>query len=569
MGIPGKSKLKKVSLTASRIVGLLVGIVVTGYYANSIWHVFCVHKLGWGDTHPESYLGIEDIVIFVGSAILWLGGAYWRLRVKNRTRRYSEITRPSTGSPTAFGFRRPSSPAKTLTFILKLSGVILGSALFFPVSCTTALIAGIQINSLLLARDLSHGDKPYIPFHVLTTAPTGNICPIELFEVDTYIEKTPDGSFLLAQSSGDFPGASRDERFSWRVISSKSNEQLVEVCYYDGDTTFINRYRAMQHSISPVSSRMWYHGYMFASFPFAIGFGLLVYWLGRRLRRKYVVRTSERVKKWVKILVIICILGMAAATILSYVLSYVAYRKSFVRQEQVISDFNKALEIDPKDTQAYSKRGIAHVEKGLYEQAISDLTKALEIDPRNGEAYFNRGYAYRKEGKYDQAISDFNKALEIDPRNTSAYNNRGLAYRNKGHYEQAFSDFNKAIEINPRDADAYTNRGLAHDCKGQYERAISDYTKALEINPGDDDTYIRRGQAYAEKGHYEQAISDYTKALEINPRYAKVYVIRAYAYYFQTGYEKSWKDVEKAQYFGFRVDPKFLEDLRQASGRKN
>jgi hypothetical protein len=178
-----------------------------------------------------------------------------------------------------------------------VSGVILGSALFFPVSCTTALLAGIEINSFLFARDMSRGDKPRPPFHVVATVPTGNISPIELIEVDTYIEKTPDVSFLLAQESGHLPGASRDEWFSWRVISSNSNEQLVEVQYFDGDTRFINRYRAMRHSVSPVSSRMWYHGYMFASFPLAIGFGLLVYRLGRYLRRKYVVRTSERVKK--------------------------------------------------------------------------------------------------------------------------------------------------------------------------------------------------------------------------------------------------------------------------------
>jgi len=194
----------KISLTAIRIVGLLVGMVLTGYYVNSIWHLLCVFKLGWGDRRPEWYGGIEDIVsygIFAGSAILWLGGAYWlHLRAKNRTQRYSGITRPCTGSPKAFGFLRPgSSPVRTLTFILKLSGVILGSALFFPVSCSTALLAGIEINSFLFARDMSRGDNPQSPFHVLATVPTGNISPMELIEVDTYIEKTPDGSFLLAQ----------------------------------------------------------------------------------------------------------------------------------------------------------------------------------------------------------------------------------------------------------------------------------------------------------------------------------------------------------------------------------
>jgi len=240
MSVPGESKLKKLSVTTGRIVGLLVGIALTGYYANGFLYGW------WRDKRPEWYIGIEDIFfygIFAGSAILWLGGAYWfRLKAKKGAQRDSGITPPCTGSPKAFGFLRPaSSPARTLTFILKLCGVILGSALFFPVSCSTALLAGIEINSLHFARDMSQGDKPRPPFYVLATIPPGNMRSLELIEVDTYIEKTPGASFLPIQPSGTLPGSSRDERFSWRVISSNSNEQLVEVSYYDGATNFLSR----------------------------------------------------------------------------------------------------------------------------------------------------------------------------------------------------------------------------------------------------------------------------------------------------------------------------------------
>jgi hypothetical protein len=404
MSFPGKSKLKKVSLTAGRIVGLLVGIVLTGYYANSFLYGW------WRDKRPEWYIGIEDIVfygIFALSAILWLGGAYWRCRAKKRIR-----------SPAASGFRRPVSlPVRTLTSILKVSGVILGSALFFPVSCTTALLAGIEINSHHFGRDMLRGDKPRPPFYVVATISKEDIRPIELIEVDAYIGRTPDVSFLIAQRSGALSGDSPDERFSWRVISSNPNEQLVEVRYYDGDTTFMNRYRSMQHSVSPVSQRKWYHGYMFASFPFAIGFGLLVYGLGSYLRRKYVVTISERtnMRKWLTPLVIICILGIVAANIWSYV----AYRKNLIRQEQAISDFNKALEINPGDAEAYLRRGNAQAEKGRYKQAISDYTKALQINPKDAMVYVIRATAYYFQREYDKSWKDVEKAEylghRIDP----------------------------------------------------------------------------------------------------------------------------------------------------------
>jgi tetratricopeptide (TPR) repeat protein len=79
---------------------------------------------------------------------------------------------------------------------------------------------------------------------------------------------------------------------------------------------------------------------------------------------------------------------------------------------------------------------------------------------------------------------------------------------------------------------------------------------------------MRRGGAYEKKGQYDQAISDYTMALMINHKYDDAYYNRGRAYYFKKEYDKSWEDVKKAQDSGLKVSPKFLEDLRKASGRQ-
>jgi len=60
-----------------------------------------------------------------------------------------------------------------------------------------------------------------------------------------------------------------------------------------------------------------------------------------------------------------------------------------------------------------NSRGSSYYHKGQYDQAISDFNKALEINPKDADAYSNRGTAYREKGQSDQAIVDFNKALEI------------------------------------------------------------------------------------------------------------------------------------------------------------
>ncbi len=81
--------------------------------------------------------------------------------------------------------------------------------------------------------------------------------------------------------------------------------------------------------------------------------------------------------------------------------------------------------------------------------------------------------------------------------------------------------------------------------------------------------YSNRGLVSYSKGLYDQAISDYTKALEINPRFAGAYYNRAFSYFRKGEYERSWKDIEKAESLGHQISPKFLDDLRKASGRQN
>jgi Flp pilus assembly protein TadD len=130
----------------------------------------------------------------------------------------------------------------------------------------------------------------------------------------------------------------------------------------------------------------------------------------------------------------------------------------------------------------HNERGILHLEKGQLDQAITEFTKAIELDPKSDWAYSNRGLAYVRKGQYDQAISDCNKALEINPRDAKAYFGRGLAYADgKGQYDQAISDFSKTIELNPRLAEAYSNRGLAYLDLAQFDHGCQDLQKACKL----------------------------------------------------------------------------------------
>jgi tetratricopeptide (TPR) repeat protein len=134
-----------------------------------------------------------------------------------------------------------------------------------------------------------------------------------------------------------------------------------------------------------------------------------------------------------------------------------------------------------RDAEVFNNRGFTHCEIGQYEEAISEFNKAIEINPRLAQAYNNRGVAYLYKAQYDQAISDLSKAIEIDPLLAQAYNNRGWAYIKKWQYDYAISDFNKTIEINPRFVEAYYYRAIAYFLVEEYDKSLLDVIKAQQL----------------------------------------------------------------------------------------
>jgi len=54
-----------------------------------------------------------------------------------------------------------------------------------------------------------------------------------------------------------------------------------------------------------------------------------------------------------------------------------------------------------KKSEDYYNRGVARFKKGENDRAISDFTKAIKMNPRFGMAYYYRGMVYHRKREYD------------------------------------------------------------------------------------------------------------------------------------------------------------------------
>ncbi len=198
-------------------------------------------------------------------------------------------------------------------------------------------------------------------------------------------------------------------------------------------------------------------------------------------------------------------------------------------KQGAISDYDLAISINPLYVEAYRNRGVAKSALGNKQGAISDYDKAIAINPQFSAAYYNRGVVKYTLGNKQEAINDYDRALAIDPQYADAYNSRGAAKLSLGKNQEAINDFDKAIAIDPKFVFAYRNRGDAKYILGNKQGAISDYDRALTIDPQYADAYNSRGAAKSALGNHQGAIGDYDRAVSINPQAADVYNNRGLA----------------------------------------
>jgi tetratricopeptide (TPR) repeat protein len=81
---------------------------------------------------------------------------------------------------------------------------------------------------------------------------------------------------------------------------------------------------------------------------------------------------------------------------------------------------NKAVEKAPKVSMMYVARGVGNYYVpaqlgGGAKLSIPDFQKAIELDPRNAEAYLWLGLSLRKENRDAEARQAFAKSLELNP----------------------------------------------------------------------------------------------------------------------------------------------------------
>lgn len=192
--------------------------------------------------------------------------------------------------------------------------------------------------------------------------------------------------------------------------------------------------------------------------------------------------------------------------------------------EKAIRHYTNATQQMPGNVISYIGRGLVYASQDKQDNALTDYNKALELDQRSKEAYKGRSAVYRTKGDFDKAIDDAVKLVELDPSDAAAYCALHLAYLEIDDFENAFACVNEAIRLSPDQHVFYASRGDMFIAKSDLYNALKDYDKAIKLNPNYPNTYYSRGLAYILQKEWAQAKADLTKA-----RYMEMDVIDVFS----------------------------------------
>ena len=171
--------------------------------------------------------------------------------------------------------------------IIRVLAFIIGASWFFPVSCTTGVIAGTFLMSTFDERHIEKGDPPHAMFFVVWQPGEAG----EPFGYSRLAELSPDKtpaparSFIMEQPSSRI-GRDEFSGIAYQVLSSGAAEQLIEVTRSDGDNDSVSRYRATRAGVMPVFSKTMTRGHFFNALLPALGFAAAILAVGKWLRRR-------------------------------------------------------------------------------------------------------------------------------------------------------------------------------------------------------------------------------------------------------------------------------------------
>jgi len=217
--------------------------------------------------------------------------------------------------------------------------------------------------------------------------------------------------------------------------------------------------------------------------------------------------------------------------------------------ERALEYFDRAVEMDPSNADAWNGRGVVFTHQRDYGQALAAYLNALKNNPNDAGYRLNVALTYHLQGKTEEAEQAYAQAVDqnrefagildrvlknappsagtqqsgaADPLRRIASNQAygdGSSYLRLNRLDRAVETFDRALELNPDNIDALNAKGVVLTRQRKYPEAVALYNRAITLDSTDGGFQINLAITYHLMGQAAEARAAYKQAIEIEPSY--------------------------------------------------
>ena len=220
------------------------------------------------------------------------------------------------------------------------------------------------------------------------------------------------------------------------------------------------------------------------------------------------------------------------------------------KSKKAIPWFQRAIEIDSTDIKSYGYLSKIYQAMSEYDLALSFLNKAIQIEPLNSDLYFDLGEFHHYRNHHFQAIPAYLKAIKLGNDDPWLFRSIGISYYLTQDLQEAKKFLLIAI-LEFKDPDTYHRLGKIYLELNQPDSSLIYLERSLNLLLHEPITlfslYSDLAQSYIKKQEYEKAILRYEKIFEIEfKRYAGHYYKNQAIIKIAGIYEQNLNDKKKA-----------------------
>ncbi len=137
----------------------------------------------------------------------------------------------------------------------------------------------------------------------------------------------------------------------------------------------------------------------------------------------------------------------------------------------------------PTDSQLFYCHGVAlHQDNQLF-QAVGSYSKALELNPKLTEAFENLAEAQTELKLFDDALLSIRAAIALNPNRAISHTRLARILVRLGQHQEAIEVATHALKLSPQNATTHMIRSNAHRGLNQLQESIADLRQAIALDP--------------------------------------------------------------------------------------